>query len=1619
MSDPYAQQPGKQAPSPFAVQMMDPKFRDLSYEDQQRERMRLFASKAASSPAWQQAPDDMKIAALKRVKDLYPPAFADTRYENLRQVLESPTGQGKTLRFLYDMDTQMGSTGLLTRGVVNAGRALSGAVDSVGRFFTGGARQTVHPSTYSDLDLRLLQAEGRTPETGQRVNAFEYFQNASPDELMARAIAGDKDGVKLASYLQRKYEHPVNPNIPLIGGQTPTQLLGSALGYGTDLLAMKGVAEAVPGAAGASALAKVGARAAVTGTLGVIRGEVAEAVNAARPGVAPIEGATDTSHGIVETVKSIGLLWGQWAAQDAAFGMLGQGAAEGVARIGKTFGRALLGQGGKALPHAEMFEKTAGGEYTPEAARLQDQFFKGNVDPAARSQLGATAKDWSQNYSEALDYSRENPMALMDNPVAAMKVANTFILSDSQRPLGVSMVSDGPNTWRMRTSLGRGGELLGEHLTLPEAEMVSHGQWSDAIEQERAQTAKWQAAWEEKGGKEDLRQIQSHDMHLNALQDAFPHDRMIRDSLTIIEGNMERLRPEGAAKGLSEGPMLSYGEVGQLRANGMKVARISVDVPREGLSNIEKQGSLFPTDRPTNLQTVSSGDYNGAIVYAKAAPDGVWQASLSWADQALKKGAEGTREDLAFWKLRDGGYDAVEHADGSVTALYPREQIKHVTEFVNKWSREYTAPEELPTVGGASVMSPERPTMYRAPEGLGPQERAEWFMNAVAREGTGNIAKFGTDNYALSMKGYPPFQGSLDEVTDAFLLRSTTPSHLRASLESEGMSLRQEGGQYSILDTDGKVLGSGANVAQAMWEAKYRPKLLDGRFGPRNIEILPEGSRFRYSGDGVSGSLRDVYKLASQFMDVAAEEGRKTVASTGDGKLTADHDGAYTVEIPGWGIRERFASSAEAHEYLNGKYKEYDNAERLANERGFAFTYDPKRGYVLSDATGTYTVHSMDEVGKILAKTPDPRWAPGGQFDAGVTLKNSADVPKLASDVIPLGKYAGRGPLGQAISRAKSVISDWLAPARTSMARAEVEYGIKGLGQAFSKVGEGIKAASNQSYVDAQKAFSIERLYNLSNKDWIAVDKVMQALGEEDRQRTLEDLGYTEGSPKRAQIQDAASRMRTLYNASYTRTGQNPDIMLIDFARKVHDWKQANPQAYQEMELSGPDGMQQLVQRVYGGRVPEDLGFMSQYERVADVDGILKDQNAISKFIAYSHMANRWALAGENFKAFAERLAQPDVPKHVQILGQHYIDEALNGSRSEALDVLKALGKEGEGPQKIILSYLQTAAGMGAYGFKPSSALTILEHNYLLGSGFLGTEAMNRGFKAASDGGLDHLKDLFQKGVFTGKVPMYGFNEAAGGGGTLASLFNRLGKASGYFVQNGHILGRAGVYDAASWLFDKHLRAWFDRGKVGDWTQKAKAIKAFRLDPGALDQVETLLSQGDYEGAKHAYAQNMTDQIAFGFRPEDQGRALNTGILGKMFGQLTVVPMHYMAALTRLAGSGGFFDRTAALATFAKNTAAFYGANRMAGLSGGNLMPWRVVTLRGGPLWQAMVNLSSSQPGKRELQTAMKEVTALAPMGSQVTQAVEVIKQIEAGRPYAAFLTAGGFSVRPDLRAPK
>jgi hypothetical protein len=1605
MSD-QSQQKGQL--SPFLSQWADPKFQAMSWDEQKYARAKLYDSLMQKDPKWAATPAGVQIQAFNAIRDAYPPSFTDQKYDILRQNLEDPAAdiaqghpQRPALRFIYSTGVQMGMTGLLTRGIVNASKAISdtlyGSADRVNKFFGG---YTTAPQGNNQID---------------------------ESALLQRAIGGNKDGVKLAQYLQQKYEKPLSPLIPLIGGQTPTQLLGSALGYGTDLLATAGIAPATAGVRAAAPMVKMGLQAALTGTKGLGRGLAAEVTNIANPAKAPVEGATDTSHGVAETIKSVGTLWGLWAAQGMAFDMLGASFLTGAKQVGVSLLKATFGRGTAALPKAEAFAKTSTGEYTARAQALQRQFKQGVSSPVALDQLGPVMRDWEVGRREALQYSVDNPNAIKDNPVAAMRVGAQLMIDNRNSPIGISTVEDGPGTYRVRQSLEKGGKVLGEHLSLNETESVLYPEWERELDFARGKHDTWSGIWEETKSNAAKEQVKSYELRMNALNDSHPHFRSMRDSLAIVRGLQDRIAPEGAAKVPSEGAMLTYGEVGQIESGGMKSAKLKASLDPSQMNAIAKRGSLVPTDKPTRFSTVSGGDYNAAIIYSNPSPESVYQASLLKAGEYAKNGANAPIEDLAHWELRDKGFDAIEHGNGDVTSLYPRDQIKHVSDAVNKRSREYAAPPAAPKEEIGAPSTTEYSTAYKAPDMLGSERaKADWLMESVYKEGGSIIQKTLTGDYSLQMKGMPPVEGDLARVTDEFLARTTTPSHLRASLEAEGMRLSYDNKSYRIFDDTGHVIGVGDSPYSAMRASGYRPRLIDGRFGPQGLEVMPDGTPFAHTGGIASGSLADVYKFANRFMDVAAEEGKKPISATKDGKLSQGHDGAYSVEIPAWGIREKFGNAADAKEYLGGKYREYGNVQRLANERGFTFSYDAQHGFTLTGTEGTYSCKTMDEVGKVLSKVSDPAWAPGGKYETGFTIKESADATKMPADTEPSYRNTGkdffdRSRLGQRIASSRAWWSEHFGQNRGTFDQFDRMYKLKGLQKTFTDVQAGERTYNQQHYVDARMAESVMKKYpRLNGEDWVVVKKMQDAVDPDARNNVLNDFGYNIKSPKRFQILDAANDMASLYDTVHNRTGQDPAIMLKDFSPRNVEFKHRNPVRYQDMEMAGPAGMHQLAEATHGGRVPDNMRFMSLNERVAEVDSSAKDENAITAFIRYSELANRWAYMVEPMKAFVKRVYSDDVLKikdpRIVNTASRYMEEALHSGNSDALDLMRLEGKVGGQVAKSpAASLLKTLTGIGVYGFKRSVGLHIQGGNYALGSGFLGTEAMNNGFRILNEGGQAGLKELFEKGVFSGRRPIFeGFGDTSMGTSLVGRTATRLAQGGTFWIQNDHIMGKGAVYNAASWLFDRHVKPWFDGGQVGDFGRIFNKIKGFRLDEGAADQMEGFLKQGNYPAALHSYAMNMTDQITYQWRPEDQGMALSKGQVAKMWGQVMISPTSYAQALDRLASRGTAADRTKALVTYGKNTALLYGASRLAGLSGSNALPWKVINLRGGPLWQDIVGLTQ-QPDKKRLDFALKALENMAPV-SFVVQAISIVKQFMSDNPWGGFLSMISGSSTPNMR---
>jgi hypothetical protein len=244
-------------------------------------------------------------------------------------------------------------------------------------------------------------------------------------------------------------------------------------------------------------------------------------------------------------------------------------------------------------------------------------------------------------------------------------------------------------------------------------------------------------------------------------------------------------------------------------------------------------------------------------------------------------------------------------------------------------------------------------------------------------------------------------------------------------------------------------------------------------------------------------------------------------------------------------------------------------------------------------------------------------------------------------------------------------------------------------------------------------------------------------------------------------------------------------------------------------------------------------------------------------------------------------------------------------------------------------------------------------------------------------------------------------------------------KAAYYFIQQGHAVNRAWVYDAAGRKFDSAM-AMMDSGKLAA-TKLDDYLQSERMRQPVADRMRTeLFSNANRDAARYLYQKEAVDQACFRFEPEEQGAARNAGILGRLWGQFMTVPLQAGTLIKQLATSGSAADRMQALGTIAKNSALMSKAYSAMGINGNSWAAWNHFSLTGGPNWNlltsAMKALSTNPGEAKEARDDLKrQLGTVLPGYALGERVVNTAKYAAHGMPWSAFVNLMGASIRSDL----
>jgi hypothetical protein len=682
----------------------NPKFQVLPYEKQSAMRQYVLSQ----LPEYAALPVDAQVRTMNLIADA-PPAYADPAFKAKQaELLADPTQSAayrESMKFNQSSITGRASAWLALQA--NKGPHL-------------------FDKPLDDVQVKSLQGD---PDAKKLVDYLALKQGVSIP--MAEGV--------------RKLLGKV-PVIGVLASPDLAQALGDLVGTTADIAGtglVTGGALSVPGAA---------AKSAVSGAL--VKGGAGAAAQAVLPAAAKIAAgaATSGAFGVareavvdpqaVSNAQGISGTFFGWAVADAVFGGLHE--ATSAAKV-YTRGRAALESVGGKYPRILKENAGAGA-----AEQLATKTLKSSDPDFAVQPEGV--KDMVLAREQIAAAKAADPQALTSNPVARLQ-AQAMVGPLERRGLDISVVPNGDGTFRVRELPDAGGEIatvrnpqrgaqekpLAE-VTLAEATKEVARRYDAAVISADARLAAERANLDKRKGiaeKQAFRGLEMetpsgekyHTMGIlplqepprsvelspsatanwRALQEAkrsYASALIDRKALDDFQGSdVATVRTSILAiRKVLEGPedalamnaraAISEGERQHLQGvEGVKTIDFAQVVKPEELRRIGARGTFLDTDNPISVKPASGSESNAVGVYSRPLND-VQFSQLTQVAQVLKAKQELPVDplDLARTLAMQVGADAIEHQDGSVTLLYPKEQAKHVTDFIDPKSGRYYEP---------------------------------------------------------------------------------------------------------------------------------------------------------------------------------------------------------------------------------------------------------------------------------------------------------------------------------------------------------------------------------------------------------------------------------------------------------------------------------------------------------------------------------------------------------------------------------------------------------------------------------------------------------------------------------------------------------------------------------------------------------------------------------------------------------------------------------------------------------------------------------------------------------------------------------------------------------------
>jgi hypothetical protein len=944
------------------------------------------------------------------------------------------------------------------------------------------------------------------------------------------------------------------------------------------------------------------------------------------------------------------------------------------------------------------------------------------------------------------------------------------------------------------------------------------------------------------------------------------------------------------------------------------------------------------------------------------------------------------------------------------------------------------------------------PNNFRLP---GVSDPTEWAIAATQKLG-GTYTKV-ADTITVSLPSGVKHFTSPDDALNFVARRTLDPAAMKNDLLRQGVKLTKspEGTYVARSLRDGKFM-AGGSLDAVLDTLEYVPSSLDISYGPRAIQIDPDGIHFEFAGKPIIAKQSEMFQLLDTFKDQAFLNKSMNVLTNQKGIIDFTPSSKYRVYLAKYKFEREFDTLAEARRYfarveemddaLDSEMWYLDSLAEMANKKMLDFWKTPQ-GYKIVAPDTIHTVKTIGEVAAVFRDYPDIEKSVPSILDPldpsiEATVSQLADTFQGRKLMAGLNKYniPPEFPAHEDFRNPNLFIraSGFVDSTDAFVEQLSKQTGNKTIHELYLNVEAGHVRANRDHNV-------VNRILNTAAKDsngrFISSEsrrKIfyhMAGQTEADTAKLASDFVERYKKPLTKLTPDeeiVADHVRRIMEKLSQKFHIDSNKLLFHYLPRLRDFATSDEG---RKLMQGNIISEELVDRAFKGDVPKEIRAWFENERTDEIARFWLKDDVIEVAMLYSAQGHKKLYMNEAWKSLSRYLKSPDglalgpgvgvrleayranlmgsyhsnVERQIEDFGstlfKKLAESKLGQSKFGQRVGMSDVGNMTESGKDLLRSMLGLTY-FSSMGWKPWLAIRNTMQPLITLAPRFGLDWTMRAWKSVLELGDDYVEKLRRLGVISEKAPIV--NQVFSSNTKLG----RFAEKSMQWFKSGDDLTRAIADRTAELRFDNAYDA-FKLGEIVSEAQFAELAGTEILNPVTRQSVWDSLTASKTQPellakARHEFADRVQLETQFSYSAAQQA-PWQQGALGKFAGQFGAYSNGYRANLYRMFQYAPVKKRAEMVASYLAITGALWGTFEALKIKTNDFVPVAPSVFSGGPGLDIAINLMKSTDtgyeGKIARETVWNDLLRLAPGSAQFRYGKKAYEYAEQGDVYRTLLS--------------